>query len=93
MKNFKSKKIFKILLISGVCIYIACIFISQQKTINAYQNEQHYYSAKINEELEDKEELAKMKENMDSPEYIEKAAREKLEMYYPTERVYIDIGR
>ena len=34
-----------------------------------------------------------MKENINSPEYIEEIAREKLNMYLPNERVYIDIGK
>ena len=34
-----------------------------------------------------------MKENINSDEYIEQIAREKLEMYYPNERVYIDIEK
>lgn len=89
----KSRRILKILLILGVFIYTISTFITQQKALNSYQKEQEYYEDKIAEALEDKESLAKMKENIDSPEYIEKTAREKLDMYYPNERVYIDIGR
>ena len=39
------------------------------------------------------EELKKMKENINSDEYIEQIAREKLGMYYPNERVYIDVEK
>ena len=31
-------------------------------------------------------------ENVDSKEFIEQMAREKLDMYYPNERVYVDNG-
>ena len=30
---------------------------------------------------------------MNTPEYIEKIAREKLDMYMPNERVYIDVSK
>ena len=33
-----------------------------------------------------------LKDNIDTPEYIEQLAREKLDMYLPNERVYIDIN-
>ena len=39
-----------------------------------------------------KQSLKALKENIDSPEYIEEIAREKLGMYLPNERVYIDVG-
>ena len=35
----------------------------------------------------------KTKENVNSPEYIEEVAREKLDMYLPNERVYIDMNK
>ena len=35
----------------------------------------------------------KTKENVNSTEYIEEVAREKLDMYLPNERVYIDISK
>jgi len=89
----KSKKIYKIILFLGFLIYVASIFINQQKSINAYKNEQEYIAEKINEQNEYKETLASMKENINSPEYIEEIAREKLNMYLPNERVYIDIGK
>ena len=42
---------------------------------------------------EEQEKLNEMKENITSDEYIEQIAREKLGMYYPNERVYIDIEK
>ena len=38
------------------------------------------------------EELSKRKQDIDSKEFIEDMAREKLDMYYPNERVYLDSG-
>ena len=44
------------------------------------------------QEKETKEELTQKKEDVNSLEYIEQTAREKLDMYYPNERVYVDAG-
>ena len=37
--------------------------------------------------------LCNKKKNINSEEYIEEVAREKLDMYLPNERVYIDISK
>ena len=41
----------------------------------------------------EQEKLNETKNNINSNEYIEQIAREKLGMYLPNERVYIDIGK
>lgn len=92
-KLIKSKKIYKVIFISIVFIYIICIFVSQQKTLNVYKNEKSDISAQIQEQTEQRNTLVSMKENINSPEYITKIARENLEMYFPNERVYIDMGK
>ena len=46
----------------------------------------------FDEKKEYKEELIATKDNINSLEYIESVAREKLNMYMPNEKVYIDIG-
>lgn len=91
-KQVKTNKIYKKLLIMGVLVYIAYIFIGQQKTLNSYKNTQDYYTEQLNTELAYQESLNQTKSNIDSKEYIEKVAREKLDMYLPNERVYIDKG-
>ena len=40
-----------------------------------------------------KEQLLETKANINSKEYIEEVAREKLDMYLPNEKVYIDISK
>lgn len=82
----------KVLLVIAIC-YVASIFISQQKTLNTYNREVAKYEEKIVEAEETKESLIAMKDNVNSPEYIEEIAREKLDMYLPNEKVYIDIGK
>ena len=49
-------------------------------------------ASKIEEQQTYNGELVSEKENVDSKEFIEQMAREKLEMYYPNEKVYIDKG-
>lgn len=90
MKIFKSKQFYKKLLILLIGIYVLSIFINQQKTLDSYKNNQQYYAKQIEEQTEYKESLLAKKENLNSPEYIEEIAREKLDMYLPNEKIYID---
>ena len=93
MKNFKFKRLFNLILGSIITIYVLCIFVNQQKVLNSYNKEQDYIVEKIQQQTEYKQELSSMKENVDSPEYIEEIAREKLDMYLPNEKVYIVINK
>lgn len=83
------KKIYKKALFIIVGIYVVGIFISQQKTLNIYNKDVANYTEEKQLAEETREDLVSMKENVDSPEYIEQIAREKLNMYLPNERVYI----
>ena len=91
-KILKTNKIYKKLLIIGILLYIAYIFVGQQKTLTSYKNTQKYYSEQLNKQLAYQESLHNTKTNINSKEYIEEVAREKLDMYLPNERVYIDSG-
>lgn len=86
------KKIYKRVLILLIGIYVVFVLINQQNTLNQYSQESGELSEKIQGEQETKEELAKKKEDVNSLEFIEQTAREKLDMYYPNERVYVDKG-
>ena len=88
----KNKKIYKKILIIGIAIYVVYTLVNQQKTLNQYQKNADELSTKIEQQKEYKEELAKKKDDVNSLEFIEQTAREKLDMYYPNERVYIDKG-
>lgn len=85
---FKSKKICRSLILV-IIIYTIIYFINQQKKLNKYNTEQKYYKSQIEELKLEQDDLKKEQENMNSPEYIEKQARDKIDMYYPNERVYI----
>ena len=90
--NIIKKHFIKIIFIA-IAIYVVSVFISQQKMLNSYNMEVKSYQTKIEDAKETNEELLAMKENINSTEYIEKIAREKLDMYLPNERVYIDIAK
>ncbi|MBQ9298353.1 MAG: septum formation initiator family protein [Clostridia bacterium] len=90
MRILKSKKFYKNLFIIALAIYILGIFISQQRTLDSYKNNQEYYAKQIQEQIEYKESLLAKKESLNSSEYIEEVAREKLDMYLPNEKIYID---
>ena len=87
------KKHYKIVLLCVLIGYIISVVISQQKMLNSYNAEIKNLEKQIAKEEKTKESLEEIKENINSPEYIEKIAREKLGMYLPNERVYIDIGK
>ena len=86
------KKLYKKIILLIIAAYTIFTIISQQKTLNQYSQKSEELSQEIAEETQTKEELAKQKENVDSLDFIEKMAREKLDMYLPNERVYIDQG-
>lgn len=88
----KKKRICKKLLIFIIAIYVIFTLANQQTTLNQYSENTDELMAKIEDEKEYKEELSKQKDDVTSLEFIEQMAREKLDMYYPNERVYIDIG-
>ncbi len=88
----KKKKLLKRLIILLIAIYFIFTLINQQKTLNQYSQNSEELNTKIAEAEEEKEELTNQKDNVDSLEFIEQTAREKLDMYYPNERVYVDQG-
>ena len=80
-KKLKLKRIYKTILVTIIIIYVCYVFISQQKTLNSYSNREEYYLTQIGEQKENKEKLISLKDNINSEEYIEQMAREKLDMY------------
>ncbi len=88
----KSKKILRNLLIIAIAIYVIYIFINQQKTLNEYSKNTEELNQQIASEKQKNEDLNQQKENVNSLEFIEEMAREKLDMYHPNERVYVDQG-
>lgn len=76
----------------ALLIYFTYLAIGQQKIINAKNAELKRIQAKIQEETKVNEELNRIKDNVNSDEYIEKTAREKLNMVKSGEKVFVDVG-
>jgi cell division protein FtsB len=87
------KKHYKKILFCLFIVYVCNIFVAQQKMLNTYNGDIENYETQIAKEKENNESLTEIKENVNSLEYIEEIAREKLGMYLPNERVYIDINK
>ncbi len=88
----KKKKLYKRLLILLVLGYAIFTLINQQKVLNQYSANSKELASKIGTQKSYNDELNAEKENVNSKEFIEQMAREKLEMYYPNEKVYVDKG-
>lgn len=91
MRNiFKNTKLLKKLIIVSIMVYVFITFVNQQRTLDSYKAAQEYNAQKLEEAKEYQESLIAMQENINSTEYIEQIARDKLYMYLPNEKVYID---
>lgn len=84
------KKLIKKLIIFCIIIYAIITFFKQQKILNTYATNDAELDKKLVQAQEYQEELTKIKNNVNSNEYIEEVAREKLDMYLPNERVYLN---
>ena len=90
MKKFK--KIAKIIILIILIIYVGLTFINKQKTLNQYSKNYEDLTSQIEKQKEYNEQLSKKKQDIESTDFIEDMAREKLDMYLPNEKVYMDTG-
>lgn len=86
------KKVFTIIFLIVIGVYAIITLVNQQITLNRYKEDQAKLTEQIKEETAHKEELVAKKDNVNSEEFIEQTAREKLDMYLPTETVFVDAG-
>ena len=88
----KKKKLYKKLLIILVLAYAIFTLVNQQKVLNRYSENSKELATKIDEQETYNKEVVAEKENVNSKEFIEQTAREKLDMYYPNEKIFLDKG-
>ena len=88
----KNRKILRNIFIIAIAIYIVFVFINQQKTLNEYSKNTEELNQQIASEEATNEQLNQKKDDVNSLEFIEEMAREKLDMYRQNEKVYIDQG-
>jgi len=84
-KNFIKKFIFVLIL-----SYAIITFFRQQQILNNYSRQSKNLDDQIAIASEKQVRLNEDKKNVNSEKYIEEIAREKLNMYLPNERVYVD---
>lgn len=92
MREFFKSKLYKLIIVV-LAIYAVYVLYNQQIKLDSYASEKQYYQDQIDSLNEQKEELIAEKENVNSPEYIEDIAREKLDMYLPNEKVFVDMSK
>lgn len=90
IKGYKVKK-FDLVLFAGIVaiIIMAVIVLQSFLSISDKKAEYNALDAKCNEQILINAEMASLLEESDE-EYIERVAREKLDMVYPGERVFIN---
>lgn len=76
--------------IAGYFIYNIA---GQESLLDKKQNEKKRIEASIEEQKQLNEDLKKQKEEVNSDQYIERIAREKLGMVKPGEKVFSDINK
>lgn len=97
-KKAKSNKVFKdvvlfflvVILFIMLLIFMVSKLVSQQQMLSQQEKDKRYYAAQREQLEAEKIELENKLSKIDSEEYIESIAREKLNMYYPNERLYLD---
>ena len=86
----KIGSLLKRLIVVFIVVYAISTFIYQQKILNTYATSSDELDKQIAEASQRQDKLNEVKDNVNSKEYIEQMAREKLDMYRPNERVYIN---
>ena len=82
--------VIKKIVIIGIVTYGINTCIGQQRLLNTYASNSKALDEQIAKAEKYQSELNAIKNNVSSNEYIEQVAREKLDMYLPNERVYLD---
>jgi len=90
--NKRKNSVLGVLILIAFVIYFSFIIIEQQKIINTKQLALENVENNIRKEELVKQDLEKQKEMLDSEEYIEKVAREKLGLVKPGEKIFIDVN-
>ncbi len=89
----KKKSRFGIFVLMAIFIYLSYLAVGQQRMIYAKSLENTKVASKIAEERKTNKELKNEEKMINSDEYIEKVARDKLGMVKKDERVFVDIGK
>lgn len=89
MKDFLHK-LFSTLMIAALVFYLGGVLIKQEKELRMIENEKKQYQALLDEANMKTEELKQIKSRINTDEYIEEYAREKLGLVMPYEIIFMD---
>lgn len=89
----RKKSGFRLFIVMGLMLYFTYIILDQQKVMNAKSLELKNIDDKIRQEMKVNAELKKQKEEINTDEYTEKIAREKLGMVKHGEKIFVDIDK
>ena len=78
------------LLITGLVFYLGTVLINQERELNKIEEETKHYQALLDEANMKTEELREKKSRINTDEYIEEYAREKLGLVMPYEVIFVD---
>ncbi|MCX7922222.1 MAG: septum formation initiator family protein [Clostridia bacterium] len=91
--NKRKKSKIGLLIVIGLTVYFGYEAFNQQIVLNSKRNELDNIQKKIADEEKLNKDLTKQKDIMNSDEYIEKVAREKLGMVKSGEKVFVDVNQ
>lgn len=89
MKDFL-RKLCSTLIITVLVLYAFYVLIDQQKQFKHLDEETYKYQALLDEAKMKNEELKQVKSKINTDEYIEEYAREKLGLVMPYEIIFVD---
>ncbi|MCK5764169.1 MAG: septum formation initiator family protein [Clostridiales bacterium] len=89
MKKFILKNKYIVIFIIFFFIYISYVVINQEMKYRELINDRAMYNLEIEELKKSIDELYDVIDEISTPEYIEKMAREKLQMVKPDEIIYM----
>ena len=87
------KKIIFIVLLVVTIALIGYVFIMHHQMLNTYADDKKSLNNQIEAATVKQQELKDELNSINSVNTIESIARDKLDMYFPNERVYIDISK
>lgn len=87
------KKLVILVAVLVACIGVTCKIIEQQITLSRYDDLAEEYKQKIAEAQLENQKLQDEEKQADTDEYIQRAARDKLGLVKPNERVFVDISQ
>lgn len=91
MKDF-FYNLFSTVLISCLVFYLGGVLINQEKELRNIKEETKHYQALLDEANMKTEELRETKNRINTDEYIEEYAREKLGLVMPYEIIFMDVS-